>query len=230
MTAGLPADGPVEVVFEQTGARRRVEAVPLAHLSVELGHLHMEDYRAGPQRLKQQFELVAPWARTASGQPAGHLARTRHVPARPRGSRVSTCYLIDDYFSSLSSPQEVMPALLAAAHENGLEIDYMARESACAEVSGISVAAILEGHLVADPPPGTTGSRPPATQIGWLANGQRSPASADYEAMSVPAPWSPPRQNAAERHSVFVDVELWDKRNGRRTWSLLAVSTARLLW
>jgi hypothetical protein len=140
VTTGLPPDGTVEVVFEQAGARRRVEAVPLAHLSVELGHLYMEDYRAGPARLQQLFERVAPWARTASGQPPGQQpgqqpgqpsdqpARARHAPGRRREGRVSTCFLIDDYFSTLSSPHEIVPALLAAAHDSGLAIDYLARE------------------------------------------------------------------------------------------------------
>ena len=31
--------------------------------------------------------------------------------------------------------------------------------------------------------------------------------------------WMPPRQNVPERHSVFADIELWDERQGRRTWS-----------
>jgi hypothetical protein len=132
---------------------------------------------------------------------------------------VSTCFLIDDYFSTLSSPHEIVPALLAAAHDSGLAIDYLARESACAEVDGTGVAAILEGHLVADPSPGTTGSRPPTPLTGWLSNGQRSPAADGYEAMSAPRLWTPPRENAAERHSVFVDVELWHERDGRRSWS-----------
>jgi hypothetical protein len=31
--------------------------------------------------------------------------------------------------------------------------------------------------------------------------------------------WMPPLQNAARRHSIFVDVQLWDEKAGRRTWS-----------
>ncbi len=212
MTTGLPPDGAVEVVFEQAGAMRRVESVPLAQLSVEVGHLYMEDYGAGPDRLRELFDRVAPWVRAARERPPG--ASGRH----PAG-RVSTCFLVDDYFSQLRSPQEVVPLVLAAARDSGLDIDYLARESACANADGTAVAAILEGHLVVDPPPGTTGSRPPTTLTGWLSNGQRSPAVGDYEAMSAPHPWVPPRQNATERHSVFVDVELWDEQDGQRVWS-----------
>lgn len=31
--------------------------------------------------------------------------------------------------------------------------------------------------------------------------------------------WQPPRESARRRHSIFVDVELWDERDGQRTWS-----------
>lgn len=31
--------------------------------------------------------------------------------------------------------------------------------------------------------------------------------------------WTPPTETAARRHSVFVDVEMWDNRDNRRTWS-----------
>jgi hypothetical protein len=203
----------VEVVFEQAGAARRIEAVPLAQLSIELGHLYLDDFRAGPQRLRDHFAQVAPWVQAA-----------RDAPGHGRGSRISTCYLIDDYFSAFSSPDEVVPALVAAAQDAGLEIDYLARESACANADGTPLAAIVAGHLVADPPPGTTGSRPPAVVSGWLCNGTRSPAGGG-EAMSAPQSWYPPRQNAAERHSVFVDVELWDEDKGQPTWSCAFLAT-----
>jgi hypothetical protein len=37
--------------------------------------------------------------------------------------------------------------------------------------------------------------------------------------MGALRPWSPPRQTVAKRHSIYVDVELWDDKAGRRTWS-----------
>ena len=37
--------------------------------------------------------------------------------------------------------------------------------------------------------------------------------------MAGPSPWQPPRESARRRHSIFVDVELWDDRDGQRTWS-----------
>ena len=203
--------GRAEVTFDQSSARRRVEAVPLAQLSVELGHLYRADYREGPDRFRELFESVAPYARAAI---EAESART----GRP--ARVSTCYLVDDYFSEPESPREVLPPLLAAAERAGVAIDYLARESACAQADRLSLAEIVHEALVAEPVPGFDGARPPFSVTGWLANGRRSGAPSAAQAMNPAQPaWRPPRQNVFERHSVFVDVELWDEVDGRRTWS-----------
>ena len=37
--------------------------------------------------------------------------------------------------------------------------------------------------------------------------------------MTKPMTWRPPRESARRRHSIFVDVELWDDHEGRRIWS-----------
>jgi hypothetical protein len=187
--------------------------VPLAHLSVELGHLYFEDLAASPDRLRQHFRRVAPWVDAAVGICAANLPGRR--------ARISTCVLVDDYFAPTSSPAEVLPRLLEVAQECGVTIDYLARESACAELDGLSLARLVQDRIVADPPPGTNGSRPPPAEIGWLCNGQRSPVGPVVEAMAkVVAPWAPPAENAANRHSVFVDVELWDDdARNVRTWS-----------
>jgi hypothetical protein len=110
---------------------------------------------------------------------------------------------------------------MSSAREAGLEIDYLARESGCADADGVALARLVEDRLVADPPPDTNGSRPPVAEVGWLCNGQRSPASRAAEAMDAIPQWMPPIQNAARRHSIFLDVELWDwdEKIGRRTWS-----------
>lgn len=111
-------------VFRESSAEPRTESVPFSHLSLELGHLYMEDFSEGPVRLRRHFAGVRPWvdaARAASGPlPTG------------RRPRISTCFLIDDYFSRLSTPAELIPPLLEAAAEAGLTIDYLARESGCA--------------------------------------------------------------------------------------------------
>ncbi|MEJ3745403.1 SCO2522 family protein [Actinomycetes bacterium KLBMP 9797] len=197
-------------VFREAAAERRVKRVPLAHLSIELGHLYMEDFAAGPERLRELFAQVAPWAAAA------RVAAARGLPGRPR---ISTCFLVDDYFTRFKSPAEVIPEVLAAAGECGLEIDYLARESGCAQAGDVPLARLVEDRLVPDPPPETNGSRPPVSESGWLCNGQRSPVSGALEAMGGFQKWAPPAQNAANRHSIFIDVELWDEGPDGRTWS-----------
>jgi hypothetical protein len=200
----------MDATFRELDAEPRVEAVPFAHMSIELGHLYMEDFAAGLDRLKAQFGKVVLWARTAR-----ETIPLRHGPkARPR---VSTCFLIDDYFTQFSTPAAVIPVLLDAAAAVGLEIDYLARESACAESDGVPIAAMVAGRLTALPQVGANGSRPPTVESGWLCNGKRSEPE-NQEAMRR-TEWEPPTEIGARNHSVFVDVELWNDRNGKRTFS-----------
>ncbi|WP_225847978.1 SCO2522 family protein [Streptomyces sp. HPF1205] len=206
---GTPGAPGTPRVYRETAAQPRTQAVPLAHVSLELGHLYMEDFEAGPERLAEHFAQVKPWAE------ALHTA----AAVGARRPRVSTCFLIDDYFTRFSSPAELVPMVLAQAEKAGLTIDYLARESACAVADGIATAEAVEGRLVDSPPPGSDGSRPPARETGWLANGQRSAGTTGREAMAHVTGWQPPRETAARRHSVFLDVELWDERDGVRTWS-----------
>ena len=214
-----------DAVFRESTAERRVASVPLSHLSIELGHLYMEDFAAGPQHLRQYFQQIAPWVIAARRACADSLqsqrAQQNQHGEQGRGARtrVSTCFLVDDYFTRFSSPAELVPGLVSAAREAGLEIDYLARESGCAHADDVELARLIEGRLVADPPPDTNGARPLAAEVGWLCNGQRSPATDAAEAMAAVRPWAPPVQNAARRHSIFLDVELWDESNGRRVWS-----------
>ncbi|MDQ4037206.1 MAG: SCO2522 family protein, partial [Actinomycetota bacterium] len=216
---------PADVHFQESAAERRVASVPLSHLSIELGHLYMEDFVAGPQHLQQYFQQVAPWVIAARQACADNLQSQRAQQnqdgeqGRRARTRISTCFLVDDYFTRFSSPGELVPGLVSAAREAGLEIDYLARESGCAHADGMELARLVESRLVTDPPPDTNGSRPLAAEVGWLCNGQRSPATDAAEAMGVIQAWAPPVQNAARRHSIFLDVELWDESNGRRVWS-----------
>ena len=201
----------VSTEFRETSAEFKVSAVPLSHVSVEVGHLYMEDLMAGESAVRRTFAAAAPWVLAARVPQA--------VGCEKKAVRLSTCFLIDDYFSRFSSPAEVIPMVLAAAKKEDLEIDYLARESACASAGGVSPASLTLGSLVTEPTPGTTGSRPPLTETGWLTNGERSPSTARDEAMTRRSPWQPPRENARRRHSIFVDVELWDEHDGQRTWS-----------
>ncbi|WP_031038130.1 SCO2522 family protein [Streptomyces sp. NRRL F-5650] len=201
-----------ESVFSETAAEPRTQSVPLAHLSLELGHLYMEDFEAGPERLRAHFAEVRPWAEAARA-----AATARAGGKRPR---ISTCFLIDDYFTRFSTPAEVVPMLLAEAEAAGLSVDYLARESGCAVTGKVPVAEAVAAHIVESPPPGTYGLRPPAAQTGWLANGERSPVARAPQAMKRAVPWQPPHETAARRHSIFLDVELWsDDADGLRTWS-----------
>lgn len=196
--------------FTEEGATPVVRNVALSHLSVELGHLYMDDLVAGRPRLPARFRAVRPWVAAARQACADELGQ--------RPPRVSTCFLIDDYFTRFSTPRVVIGDLVAAADEAGLEIDYVARESGCARADGVDVATLVRQHLVAEPPEGDNGSRPPTAVSGWLSNGERG-GEPPTSAMAAPRPWQPPRQSAVQNHSIFVDIELWDGPVERPRWS-----------
>lgn len=198
-----------DAVFRETTAEPRTQSVPLSHLSLELGHLYMEDFEAGPERLREHFAEVRIWVDAARA-----AAARRTGGKRPR---ISTCFLIDDYFSRFSTPAELVPVVLAEAERAGLVIDYLARESGCALADKVELAEAVMHRLVESPPPGSYGSRPPVSRTGWLANGQRSPGM--RTAMAEVTGWQPPQETAARNHSVFMDVELWSDKDGQRLWS-----------
>ncbi|MGW3492240.1 SCO2522 family protein [Streptomyces sp. NPDC001020] len=198
-----------ESVFRETTAEPRTQSVPLAHLSLELGHLYMEDFEAGPERLREHFAEVRIWVEAARAS-----AARRTGGKRPR---ISTCFLIDDYFTRFSTPAELVPVVLKEAERAGLVIDYLARESGCAVADKIELAEAVMHRLVESPPPNSSGSRPPVSQTGWLANGQRAPGQ--RTAMGEVTGWQPPQETAARNHSVFMDVELWSEKDGQRLWS-----------
>ena len=210
----------VKIEFRETSADPKIESMPLSHVSVELGHLYMEDLAGGEAAIQKTFAAIAPWVKAA--------AIPQAIGCSKKAVRVSTCFLVDDYFSRFSSPDVVIPIVLSAAGKEGLRIDYLARESACARTPDSRVpvrdrdvrpAELLLGRLVTEPVAETNGSRPPLTETGWLTNGQRSPNTSRGEAMTRRIPWQPPQESARRHHSIFVDVELWDDRNGSRTWS-----------
>ncbi|MFJ7073159.1 SCO2522 family protein [Streptomyces sp. NPDC098781] len=197
-----------EAVFQETTADLRTQSVPLSHLSLELGHLYMEDFEAGPKRLAEHFAEVKVWAdavRASAGR-------------RGKRPRISTCFLVDDYFTRFSTPAELIPMVLKEAEKAGLVIDYLARESACAVADRVELAESVMHRLVESPPPGSYGSRPPVSQTGWLANGQRTP-STSRSALGEVKGWQAPQETAARNHSIFMDVELWSEQDGRRLWS-----------
>jgi hypothetical protein len=201
----------VQTQFVESSSDLKVDSLPLSHVSVELGHFYFEDLAAGEAAMRDTFATVAPWVSAAQTPRAIGCDKPR--------ARISTCFLIDDYFGRFSTPAEVIPMVLSAAESEGLRIDYLALESSCAGKAGNGPANFVLGRLVTEPVPGTTGARPPLTETGWLTNGQRSPNTSSGEAMAKRSPWQPPLESARRRHSIFVDVELWNEHEGQRTWS-----------
>ena len=206
-----------DVEFREATAQHRTASLPMSHLSVELGHLYADDFRPGYDHVLRYFERVAPWAEQVRESCA------RRLPDKVT-PRVSTCFLVDDYLNDVPHPAEVIDQLRKAAEANGITIDYIARESGCVEADGIPLARLVVDHLVPDPPQHTNGERPPAAETGWLCNGQRSPDGA-APAMQAAVPWAPPRENSANPHSIFVDVQLWSEAHGRHTWSCAFLSS-----
>ncbi|MEU4691154.1 SCO2522 family protein [Actinoplanes sp. NPDC023714] len=202
----------LEARFQERSAQPRVEQLPLSHLSIELGHLYMEDFEGGVEQLRRHFGEVRPWVSAARERLTGMLP-----PGRP--PRISTCFLIDDYFTEFSTPDKVIAQLVEAAGDHGLTIDYVAREAGCARAGDVRPAELVLDRLVADPPPDTDGVWPPPQEIGWLTNGDRPPGSSAAPAMSRAQGWRPPTQNAKNRHSIFLAVEIFSEEPGGRQWS-----------
>jgi hypothetical protein len=199
----------MDTSFHEVSAELKTQEVPYSHLSIELDHLYMEDFVESRAQLPRRFAQLVPWYTATVNAFAA-----RHAISQPR---VSTCFLIDDYFSELIPPQELIDSLREAADQAGLRIDYLAREAACAQADGISLAEKVVARLVSVPTAGTNGARPPTTETGWLSNGARSP-SGPAEAMRR-RDWASPVEAEARRHSVFLDVELWNQPGGKHTWS-----------
>jgi len=203
----------VQVTVDESVTSSRVASLPMAHVSIEVGHLYAEDFAAGPKRVLEMARGVAPWVEAVRRSWSGRLDRRHPL-------RASTCLLIDDYFTPFSTPDVLVPMIVNAYAEAGLPLDYVARESACAHTGLVPLAELVLDQIVEDPPPGSDGSnRPDAHVSGWLANGKRSPAPTAATALGAPVAWAPPSQNAVNRHSVFIDVQLWDGPAKARRWS-----------
>lgn len=201
-----------EATFRERSAQPRVEQLPLAHASIELGHLYMEDYAGGIQQLRRHFREIRPWVAAARERITGML------PAG-RPARISTCFLVDDYFTAFGTPDEVIAQLVEAAADSELTIDYVARESGCAHADAVSPAELVLDRLVADPPPGTDGLWPPPQESGWLTNGDRPPGSSAPPAMTRQNGLPFPTENAKRNHSNFLAVEIFSDGPAGRTWS-----------
>lgn len=207
----------VEFSYRELSETPHVEPVPLAHLSVQVGQVSPDDFADPGRLIAPRLEQVAPWL-----QAAGKRVRDRFG----RGARISTCLLVDDHSPSLSAvkapePSAAMESLAEIAGAAGVRIDYLARYAGCAVACDRphprprdrhALADIVASLIVPEAAVGANGSRPPTEHTGWLANGQRSP---DFRpAMDHSPTWTPPVAFGRERHSVFVDVELWSLDQG----------------
>ncbi|WP_127501280.1 SCO2522 family protein [Actinoplanes solisilvae] len=211
--------------FEEASAVPRVAQLPLAHLSIELGHLYMEDFAGGPAQLSEHFRVIRPWVDAARRSLTDKLG-----PGR--SPRASTCFLIDDYFTRFSRPDIVIAQLRAAADEHGLTIDYVARESGCDRAGDVALAELVLDRIVADPPPGTDGQRPSPHETGWLYNSDRLPGESSSPAMSVERDWRPPVENARNKHSIVIAVEIFNDKGWAcpylaAVWQLLRLGMLR---
>ncbi len=204
---------PIDSVFEEATAEARVQSLPLSHLSIELGHLYIEDFDDGPDRLREHFEQVAPWAARRAGRPA-----PPRLPGRPR---VSTCFLIDDYFGPKRSPARDPARPDRRGRGPGAANRLPRTGVSLRDADGVALAELVTQQIVAEPAAGH--QRCPAGRTGqWLAlataSARRGPPASPRRCARRGG-WRPPVQNAANRHSIFVDVELWDEPDGRRRYS-----------
>lgn len=196
-------------IYSEATEQPWIAPVPLSHLSIEVGHFYLNDITGDIERVKAEFRRIVPLVAAFV-----ESARVRFGPE----VRVSTCYLIDDYFQPDTDPAEVLGKLLGAAAESGLRIDYLARESGCWQTSHfadgvpagepIPVAEMVAARIVAEPAPPDTGRRPPTAQSGWLCNGRRSSEHEPAQAMRGRR-YEPPEEFGRREHSIFLDVQLW---------------------
>ncbi|PXX65585.1 hypothetical protein DFR70_104650 [Nocardia tenerifensis] len=203
-------------VYSEATEQVQVAGVELAHLSIETGHFYMKNLtngddatiRAHFKRVAKLVDLYTEAAKADFGESA----------------RVSTCFLIDDYFGPNTDPTEILTKVLDIANDCELRIDYLAREAGCWEtplyVDGhltgqqIKLAEMVASWLVAEPVQPTTGRRPPDVESGWLCNGRRSSEHDSDQAMQVPE-YRHPKELGSREHSIFLDVELWNKQIGK---------------
>lgn len=196
--------------YSESTERGRISAVPLSHLSIEVGHFLMGDLVNGVDRIRAQFRCIVPLL--------DGFIRSAEIEFGRR-PRVSTCFLIDDYFRPDTDPTTILDKVLGIAGECGLTIDYLAREAGCAQVPAVTrdgtvvrravpLAQIVRGRIVAEPREWENGSTPPTTESGWLCNGVRATGAVPGQAMHPEQRAMPPEQTGRRFHSIFLDVEM----------------------
>ncbi|MBY8861834.1 hypothetical protein K7711_35530 [Nocardia sp. CA2R105] len=201
--------------YREGAEKTRIANVELSHVSIETGHFYMKELTNGTEQIRTRFRRVK------------NLVDLYIEAAKAEfgdSARLSTCFLIDDYFGSETDPTEVLKKILGVAGECGLVIDYLAREAGCWESpqyideqrSGhnIALAEMIRSWIVAEPVPTTTGGRPPDVESGWLCNGRRSSEYDSRQAMQL-TKYRPSEELGRRVHSIFLDVEIWSESIGR---------------
>ena len=84
----------IRTEFLEITADLKVESLALSHVSVEVGHLYMDEFAEGESAVRRAFAAAAPWVAAAHTPQA--------IGCEKKSARVSTCFLIDDYFSRFS--------------------------------------------------------------------------------------------------------------------------------
>ncbi|MCP2274751.1 SCO2522 family protein [Nocardia amikacinitolerans] len=195
--------------YSEATASARIAAVPMSHVSIEVGHFYMNDLTNGEDRIRAQFREVKEYLDFIEAK-----VRRRYG----RNTKVSTCFLVDDYFGPDTDPARIIGKLLAAAAECDMRIDYLAREEGCFEApvytdgvaTGIRIplAEMVSARVVPEPVQNTTGRRPPTDVSGWLCNGRRSSDDEPQQAMRLEK-YRPAEEYGRREHSIFLDAQLW---------------------
>ncbi|MGW0325134.1 SCO2522 family protein [Nocardia sp. NPDC003183] len=208
-------------IYREASEDASITPLPMAHLSIEVCHFRHEEIIDDTDMVRAQFRRAVPLVAA--------FIESAKVEFGP-DTRVSTCYLTDDYFQPRFEPTKVLDRLLGAADDAGLTIDYLARQSGCHQApvfSGgialgapIPIAEMVVARLINQPEDEevATGGRPPTTELGWLCNGRRQQNGSSRATMH-PQPCRPPQEYGRGEHSIFLDVELWHDRDAARRWS-----------
>lgn len=75
----------------------------------------------------------------------------------------------------------------------------------------VPLAEMVAARIVEEPAKGETGSRPPALESGWLANGKRGSDGIRAGQAMRSREYQKPEEFSRREHSIFLDVEMWRK-------------------
>jgi hypothetical protein len=215
------------VGYHEKSEETRLDEVAFSHMSIEVGHFYLTDLAKDIAGVEADFKRIAPLV--------GPFIDSARVQFGTNNIRASTCYLLDDYFQRSLPPDTVIGKLLTAAAAGGVNIDYLVRESGCWESQTlrhgaavgdrIRVAEMVAARIVEEPALEATGidepglmwrpmgTRKSTAESGWLCNGKRSSEYSQHDALDLKE-YEPPEEYGKREHSIFLDVELWNRITG----------------